>query len=178
MKDPHSNGAQSSAILPLQRVVSACERFEVEWRDGRTPRIESYLECVEPGERERLLRELLAIEVELRVAHGENPTPAEFHARYPNWGHAITVVFAQGRSEPDRSGKRGDFIPEDEDNSPAPTEKESGVAVNATDLTVGAARSDLSEPEAAPIEATPTRFGRYEVTRELGKGGYGTVYLA
>ena len=68
------NGSQSSTILPLTYVVDACERFEIEWRGGIRPRIETYLEGVEPGQRERLLRELLAIEVELRIAHGENPT--------------------------------------------------------------------------------------------------------
>ena len=178
MTDSHSNGAQSTAILPLLRVVSACEQFEVEWRDGRTPRIETYLEGALPGERERLLRELLAIEVELRVAHGENPTPADFHARYPNWGHAITVVFARGQSEPGRSEKHGESIPEHDGNSLALTENESGVAVNATDPTVGAVRLDESEEEAAPVGAPATKFGRYEVTKQIGKGGFGTVYLA
>ena len=52
----------------------------------------------QPGQRERLLRELLAVEVELRISHGENPTPAQFRLRYPDWGHAITVAFEKGRS--------------------------------------------------------------------------------
>ncbi len=178
MKNPHSNGASSSDILPLVRVVNACEQFEIEWRAGRTPRIETFLERVEPAEREKLLGELLAIEVELRLARGENPTPGEFRSRYPNWGQAITVVFAQGKSEPEHS-RNGDASVLDDDNHRLPlTEQESGDVVNAWDLTIGAAWPVESAPKPAPIEATPTRFGRYEVTKLLGKGGYGTVYLA
>ena len=38
MSDSQPNGSQSSTILPLTYVVDACERFEMEWRSGRTPR--------------------------------------------------------------------------------------------------------------------------------------------
>ena len=49
MSDSQPNGSQSSTILPLTYVVDACERFEIEWRGGRHPRIEAYLESVEPA---------------------------------------------------------------------------------------------------------------------------------
>jgi serine/threonine protein kinase len=180
MKDPQSNGAQSSASSHLSRIVNACEQFEIEWRGGRTPLIESYLARVAPSERERLLHELLAIEVELRLEHGENPTPAQFHLRYPNWGHAITVVFAHDRAAPRHSGngKIRKSIRKDDDNGPGLTEGGTGVAVNPSDVTVGSVFAVDPGPEAAPIEATPSRLGRYEVTRPLGKGGFGTVFLA
>ena len=80
----------------------------MEWRSGRTPRIEAYLESVKPGQRERLLRELLAVEVELRIAQGDNPTPTQLRLKYPDWGHAITVALEQGRRRrrPRREGCR------------------------------------------------------------------------
>ncbi len=92
MSDLQPNGSQSSSNLPLTYVVDLCERFELEWRGGGTPRIETYLEGIAPGERERLLRELLAVEVELRISQGENPTPEKLRMRYPDWGHAITIA--------------------------------------------------------------------------------------
>jgi serine/threonine protein kinase/formylglycine-generating enzyme required for sulfatase activity len=165
-------------MKPLMRVVDACEQFKEDWRAGHAARIETYLERVEPGERERLVSKLLAIEVELRMARGENPTPAEFELRYPNWGHAITVVFAQGQREPERSWTSRDVGLDEGNHRPPPTEKESVVAVNAWDLTVGAVRSVEAEVEAAAIEATPRQLGRYQVTKRLGTGGFGTVYLA
>ena len=96
MSDSQPNGSQSSSILPLTCVVDACEQFEAEWRDGHCPRIEAYLESAPSAQRERLLKELLAIEVELRIEHGENPTPNQFRSRYPTWGHMITLAFAAG----------------------------------------------------------------------------------
>ena len=68
-------------------------------------RDETYLQSVKPGQRDKLLRELLAVEVELRIAHGENPTPAQLRLRYPDWGHAITVAFEQGARRRRRRGR-------------------------------------------------------------------------
>ena len=86
MTDSQPNGSQSSAIWPLTCVVDACDRFEMEWRGGAALRIETFLDRVEPGYRERLLGELLAIEVELRIEHGESPTPNEFRHALPRLG--------------------------------------------------------------------------------------------
>ncbi len=49
-----------------RRVNDACERFETAWRAGQSPRVESFLEEVPEPQRADLLRELLALELELR----------------------------------------------------------------------------------------------------------------
>src|SRR5262249_31362158 len=59
----------------------ACDLFEVQWRAGRRPRIEDFLK--EPGAAEAgpiLLRELLALELELRARAGEQPGREEYAA--------------------------------------------------------------------------------------------------
>ena len=69
-----SEDTSSFEVAGLTGVVAACERFETRWRDGGDPPIDEFLEAVAPPLRERLLRELLAIEIELRTARGESPT--------------------------------------------------------------------------------------------------------
>jgi eukaryotic-like serine/threonine-protein kinase len=180
MSDSRPNGSQSSTILHLTYVVDACERFEMEWRSGRTPQIETYLQSVKPGQREKLLRELLAVEVELRISHGENPTPAQFRSRYPDWGHAITVAFEKGRSaaEAAREGMaRGPCGAGDGDRLGA-TQRLAAAEVERSDVTVGSVCFPSSVGDSVSSAPVPTGFGRYEVIRVLGKGGFGTVYLA
>ena len=180
MTDSQPNGSRSSTILPLTYVVDACERFEMEWRNGRAPQIETYLASVKPAQREKLLRELLAVEVELRISHGENPTPAQLRLRYPDWGHAITVAFEQGRSaaEAAREGMERGPCAVREANRVGATQRLLPVGLEPPDVTVGSVRYPNSAAGSGSSEPAPERLGRYEVIRELGKGGFGTVYLA
>src|SRR5262245_22067369 len=64
--------------MRVHRLDEACDRFEAAWRDGQAPRIEDYLAFVDERERPSLLREMLALEVELRQRRGERPTPQEY----------------------------------------------------------------------------------------------------
>jgi hypothetical protein len=50
-----------------------CERFKSEWRCRRSPRIEDYLSRDDATGRSALLRELVALEWELRLEAGETP---------------------------------------------------------------------------------------------------------
>jgi eukaryotic-like serine/threonine-protein kinase len=79
--------------LLAHRVDEACDRFEAEWRSGREPRIEEYLGPVAPLERPALLRELLALELELRRDRGERPEPPEYRQRFPADAELIVAAF-------------------------------------------------------------------------------------
>jgi hypothetical protein len=60
-----------------------CDRFEAAWNKKQHPRIESYLENTVEPEHAVLLGELLTLELELRLKSGEQPTLADYKARFP-----------------------------------------------------------------------------------------------
>src|SRR5262245_61536445 len=90
--------AMSPDSLPLsrkQRVDEACDRFEKAWRAGQRPHIEEYLAEAAGPEYPALLRELLALEIELRCEGGNQPTPEEYASRFPDHVEVIEAVFGK-----------------------------------------------------------------------------------
>lgn len=85
-----------------------CDRFEAEWRQGHRPAIETFMNEVEAAQRGSLLRELLALDLEYRLARSERPIPAEYFEQFPMYAQDVTAVFkrycpAQCPSEPEAS---------------------------------------------------------------------------
>ena len=68
---------------PSERVDELCDRFEAACRAGAAPRIEDYLAEVETADRAALVRELVALERELRRKRGERPEAQEYRDRLP-----------------------------------------------------------------------------------------------
>ena len=75
----------SATLAPeaARHVDDICTWFERAWKRGDRPRIEDLLEVAAEAERPALLRELIALEVELRRSRGEDPKSAEFRQRFP-----------------------------------------------------------------------------------------------
>jgi formylglycine-generating enzyme required for sulfatase activity/predicted Ser/Thr protein kinase len=176
MDGRRAEDTSSFEAAELSGLVAACERFEARWRAGGDPRIEDFLEGVAPPIRPRLLRELLAIEIELRAARGESPAPADYLERHPDWSAAVADVFSRETFESRRTEHpsqptavpTGPDDPADSDDSGA-----SGIDI---DDTVEYIR--VVPPSMRPAEPLPERFGRYPVLSLLGHGGFGSVYLA
>ena len=82
-------------LSPTQawRVDAVCQRFEADLRDGYAPRIEDFVAQADPPQRVALLRELIALDVELRRDRGERPDPGEYRARFLDRDAGITAVF-------------------------------------------------------------------------------------
>ncbi len=59
------NSADPSLSV-AQRVDAACDRFEAEWKAGRRPRMEDYLNAAPPSDREALRQALTALVLELQ----------------------------------------------------------------------------------------------------------------
>ncbi|MGP0068029.1 MAG: tetratricopeptide repeat protein [Isosphaeraceae bacterium] len=85
---------------PARRIDAACDRFEAAWRAGQGPRIEDVLAGAEAADRRALLRELLALEVELRRGRAERATPADYRERFPGHGDVIDAAFAATGTRP------------------------------------------------------------------------------
>jgi serine/threonine protein kinase len=106
VKSPSPTAAATpppEATLPAAaalRLDALCDRIEADWHDGRRPHLEGLLAEFGPAERPVALRELLRLEVALRVAAGERPEPAEYAARFPEASAAVASAFATGPGPP------------------------------------------------------------------------------
>ncbi len=63
----------------LARIDELCEHFEDAWQAGQRPRIADYLGETEELERDRLLRELIGLDIDYRRQLGEKPTARDYH---------------------------------------------------------------------------------------------------
>jgi hypothetical protein len=98
----YAYGGDSLSYSQLERIVSACDRFEHSWRRGDGPKIESFL--TDADIQHALLERLLLIELDFRRAAGEAPSPEEYRARFARSRDVIEAVFA---AEPIRSEPSG-----------------------------------------------------------------------
>jgi serine/threonine-protein kinase len=78
-----------------RRVDTACDRFEEAWQAGEKPRIEYFLRDSTGNERACLLRALLSVEVELRLAAGESVLSGQYQSRFPDDFAAIAFALAE-----------------------------------------------------------------------------------
>src|SRR5688500_1376365 len=72
--------------------------FEAAWREGRQPRIESYLAECAADERDSLLRLLLTAEVELRMRSGQAVRAAEYVVRFPDQPEVVWSILSRAET--------------------------------------------------------------------------------
>jgi hypothetical protein len=74
-----------------------CRTFERRFRGPSPLSIEDCLSQVAPSRRDKLLFELLATELEIRIEAGESPSPENYVRRFPHAVAAIEQVFSEVR---------------------------------------------------------------------------------
>lgn len=84
-------------IESLERIDDLCADYEQKWQADEPPSIESLLAgAVAAMERDALLAELIALEVDYRRRRGETPIKQEYLDRFPEDAQAIHDAFAAG----------------------------------------------------------------------------------
>ncbi|MEX1096270.1 MAG: serine/threonine-protein kinase [Planctomycetales bacterium] len=137
----------------VNRIDIVCDEFEQRFRSGDPPTIEAFLAEAAAGDRPRLLKELLALELDLRMRIGEHPATADYVARFPAARATIDRLFAELNASA---------------NTFRNTAAGQVTAVPAT-----------STPRVPSNAEKPLKgLDDFDLQKELGRGGMGIVYQA
>jgi serine/threonine protein kinase len=163
------------AVQDLERIVDEiCDRFELQWNSSNAPRIENWLAGAVGPLRERLTRELILTDVELRRRNGGVVSASPYESifdQFPDWllgavnparcdaSATLTGVSGEGVSGSGGIDQSGIELPV-EPSANNRTGVEDGDAGGRMDPLVGA------------------QLGNYLIVRRIARGGMGVVYEA
>ena len=159
------------SAVTFDRVQALCEDFAEQYRTAMQPRIENYLVYCPADAAEILIRNLIQLELGFRQEQGEEPAVDEYRQRFPQFVTVVEDVFHNGNStiQGTIAGLETDAYPPTGARS-----AEWSMQVSSSGQTYDAeplAKEHLSF-------RVPSRLGSYQLIRELGRGGMGTVYEA
>ncbi len=140
----------------LEEIDAFCDRFDEELEKREAPRIETFLAEAPESARDRLLAELLAMEVEYRTRQGETPRPDEYVQRFPQQAGVIPGLFFGARISTSAENQTESAL----SHPPEPT---------ATGETIGPLNTIIN---------VGNQLGPYKLLDKLGEGGMGAVYQA
>jgi formylglycine-generating enzyme required for sulfatase activity len=184
----------------LEQAVAVCDAFEAAWRDGEAPRIEDHLRGQPESVRPVLLRELLAVELELRARFGEAPALEDYLDRFSGETELVHSIFATiwTRGGSTGSGVRTHPIPAclpaclPDDGTFGEHDKgtsESAVPLSGPTLIDESSVPGSRRPTAriragaapaveSPAGPLPRALGRFTLLALAGQGTYGAVFRA
>jgi eukaryotic-like serine/threonine-protein kinase len=165
------------------RIVEACERFEVAWRAGDAPKIETFLALASESDRPKLLRRLLELEIALRKFRGESPARNQYRARFSDDSTLVDAVFAEQTVSfvtPDKSLDEPEVLPWSVVQEPRPGTRTRTYEPKSRDpATTQSFRRELPSGDDDPEDAILRgRLGRFEIQQLLGEGAFGRAFRA
>ena len=158
MSDFPATTGQARPALQSDRIDQVCDQFEAAVRAGRQPRIEEFLNRNPDLDRDALLQELIALEVELlgsnesSVALETNRAPFSFKGYYERFPEATPAL----------NDLQKDF-----------KQKSSS-----SDLAGAPDGCDANADTAEPADRARRQIKQFELQSILGHGGFGIVWRA
>lgn len=145
-----------------ERLAAVCLLFDSQWKTGKAPELARYLFKVPSAERPALLTRLVDLDVLHRRSRGEEISAADYVDRYPHDSEDLRAHL-KAVADSDDAGLYSTHTFQSQQASQVP---------------------DISEiipsEKLAPFLTPPPikKLGRYVLSKELGKGGFGQVFLA
>jgi serine/threonine protein kinase len=173
MTDALADDRASDSRTSLERAIN---RFEDAWQHGQTPSVDTYLlDC--PEHHDRLLRELVLIDLEYRLKQGEAARVEGYLERFPNLANDRAFMLDFIRREHALRSRSGAAVDWSDYRGRFPQL----AAALAGDVDVSTRSSETPDEEKPAqtnkaSEAIPGRLGRYRVQACLGRGSFGVVY--
>ena len=93
--NPDPRADPSLNLETIRHIDDVCTIFEEKWRGGARPIIEDLLAGSVGLERSAVLRELLAVEIELRLRDGEQPSALDYARRFPQHRGLVDFAFRE-----------------------------------------------------------------------------------
>ncbi len=173
--------------LPIDETLidQIADAFDRAWQDGDRPLIEVRLGEVSETARTQLLIELVRIELEVRREAAEDPTIAEYLARFPEHAEAIVSAFERTTLVMVPSGD-GLAAPEDRVTlqNPGvvvledPADAQANGDASTLDMPLGSSTFPCSLKPWAGRGWIGRRIGPFLLTRLIAEGGMGSVFRA
>lgn len=159
------------AVELCRLIDEQCDAFELAWRRGERPAIEMLLDTVPLQARDDLLGKLLSVELELIARNGQWPQIHHYREQYPARQEIVERAFVD--FETWASSSQISDLADKPPSSPGDQETERQALETGQWSESGVA----GVAQLKPGTDVPPNVGRYEVIRELGRGGMGTVLL-